>query len=74
MRAFLISAGLVLLMLGLTWPWLARITEWLPFGNLPGDVRVERPNFRLIFPLGSSLLISIVLSLVLSLIVWLWRR
>jgi hypothetical protein len=38
------------------------------FGNLPLDFRVEKENFRLYFPLGSSILISIIISLVLSLI------
>jgi hypothetical protein len=40
----------------------------LRIGKLPGDVSVERPNFRLYFPLGTSIVVSIVLSLVLWLI------
>jgi len=70
MRAFLITAGIVLLGLGLAWPWLVRI----PLGHLPGDISVQRPGFRFYAPLGSSLLISVVLSLVLTLIAWFWRR
>jgi hypothetical protein len=42
----------------------------LRIGRLPGDVAVERPGFRLYFPLGTSLLISIVLTLAL----WLFSR
>ena len=63
MRATLISLGLLLLVLGLAWPWLMRFGGWLPLGELPGDIRVERPGFRFFAPLGSSLVISIVLSL-----------
>ena len=70
MRQILIAAGLILLVLGLLWPWVMR----LGLGHLPGDISVQRPGFRFYAPLGSSLLISIVLSLVLSLIFWLWRR
>lgn len=70
MRTLLIAAGLALLLLGLLWPWLMRIG----LGELPGDIRIQRPGFGFYFPLGSSLLISVVLSLVLSLIVWFWRR
>ena len=70
MRTLLITSGLGLLLAGLLWPWLAR----LPFGSLPGDIRVDRPGFRFYFPLGSSLVISIGLSLLLTLIAWLWRR
>jgi Protein of unknown function (DUF2905) len=39
--------------------------DW--FGRLPGDIRYERGNTRVYFPLASMLLISIVLSLLLSL-------
>jgi hypothetical protein len=70
MRQPLITAGVLLLLIGLLWPWLGR----LPWGDLPGDFQVQRPGFRFYAPLGSSLLISVVLSLAVSLIAWLWRR
>lgn len=38
------------------------------FGRLPGDVRFERQNMRLFFPLTSMLLLSVVLSLLLGLL------
>jgi len=34
---------------------------WL--GRLPGDIVVERDNFRFYFPITTSILISIILSL-----------
>lgn len=70
MRQFLITLGLVLLGLGIVWPWLGRIG----LGHLPGDIRVQRPGFAFYFPLGSSILVSIALSVVLTLLVWLFRR
>ncbi len=42
----------------------------LRIGRLPGDVAVERDRFRLYFPLGTSILLSIVLSL----LFWLFGR
>jgi Protein of unknown function (DUF2905) len=42
----------------------------LRIGRLPGDLSVERPGFRLYFPLGTSIVISVVLSLLL----WLLSR
>ena len=42
----------------------------LPLGHLPGDIRIERENFKFYFPLTTCLLISVVLTL----IVWLLRR
>ncbi len=42
----------------------------LRIGRLPGDIAVERDRWRLYFPLGTSILLSIVLSLLL----WLFGR
>jgi hypothetical protein len=46
---------------GLLWPWLSK----LGLGRLPGDIVVERENFRLYLPIATSILISVVLSLIL---------
>jgi len=62
----LIIAGVVILVVGLLWPWLAK----LPLGRLPGDIVVERENFRFYLPLTTGIL----LSLLLSLLIWLFRR
>ncbi len=62
----LIVAGVILLLAGLAWPVLAR----LGLGRLPGDIMVERGNFRFYFPLATSLVISVFLTL----LFWLFRR
>lgn len=60
--------GLGIALLGLL-IWLSgNKLNW--FGHLPGDIRVERPNFSFYAPLMSMLLVSILLSAVL----WLIRR
>lgn len=60
--------GLGIALLGLL-IWLSgNKLNW--FGHLPGDIRVERPNFSFYAPLMSMLLLSILLSAVL----WLIRR
>ncbi len=66
MARTLIVVGLILVLLGLAWPWLGK----LPLGRLPGDIVIRRENFSFYFPLASSLVVSIVLSLLL----WLFRR
>jgi len=39
--------------------------SWLNwFGNLPLDIRIERDNFRLYFPVGSFLTLSLLLYLI----------
>jgi hypothetical protein len=62
----LIIAGVAILVLGLLWPWLSK----LPLGRLPGDIVIERENFRLYFPLTTGVLISIVLSM----LFWFFRK
>ena len=56
--------GGVLLVLGALFSLGGRL-PWL--GRLPGDIVVERENFRFYFPLGTSIVISILLSLLVSL-------
>jgi hypothetical protein len=34
----------------------------LRLGRLPGDIAVERERFRLYFPLGTSILVSLLLT------------
>jgi DUF2905 family protein len=63
----LMIAGGALLLLGALFTVGGRI-PWL--GRLPGDIAIERENFRFYFPLGTSILISILLSLV----AWFFRR
>jgi hypothetical protein len=43
-------------------------------GRLPGDIRIERENFRFYIPLVTCLVLSVVLSLVLSVVRWLRRQ
>lgn len=65
-KAVIIS-GLLLVCIGL---FLVFGSKFSFLGRLPGDIRIERENFTLFFPLGTCLLISILISLVL----WLFKR
>jgi hypothetical protein len=60
MARTLIVIGLVILVVGLLWPYLSRIG----LGRLPGDIVIERENMTFYFPLMTCLLVSVVLSLV----------
>jgi hypothetical protein len=62
----LVIAGVILVVIGLAWPWLSR----LPFGRLPGDIMIDRPDLKVYVPITTMIVISIVLSLLL----WLFRR
>ncbi|OWY20029.1 DUF2905 domain-containing protein [Sphingobacteriales bacterium UPWRP_1] len=60
---YLVVIGLLITAIGLIW-WLAG-SKFTWFGNLPGDIKVEKPGFTFYAPLASMLLVSIVLSLLL---------
>ncbi|WP_444986065.1 DUF2905 domain-containing protein [Halomonas mongoliensis] len=66
MNRTLIIIGLIIIAVGLLWPWLSR----LPFGPLPGDVAVRREGFSFFFPITTMILVSVVLSA----LMWLFNR
>jgi hypothetical protein len=66
MARFLILFGIMLVVAGLAWPWLAQ----LGLGRLPGDIRIERDGFTIIVPLMSCLIVSVAISSIL----WLLRK
>ncbi|MCA9449593.1 MAG: DUF2905 domain-containing protein [Candidatus Omnitrophica bacterium] len=58
---FLIGAGIVLVILGALF---VSGKGFGPLGKLPGDIRVEKPNFSFYFPIVTCIAISAVLTLV----------
>lgn len=64
-KVFLII-GIVFLFLALLWPVIVK----LPLFRLPGDIVIDKPNFKFFFPITSMILLSILLSLIL----WLFRK
>jgi hypothetical protein len=64
MQRTLIVIGVVLLLIGLLWPWLGK----LPLGRLPGDIRIEKDGVVFYFPIVTGIVISVVVSLVLWLV------
>ena len=61
MTRFLIVLGLAIVVVGLLWPYLARIG----LGRLPGDLVFQRDNVTLYVPLMTCLLLSLLFSLIL---------
>ena len=66
MAKWLITIGIVCVVLGLAWPLLAK----LGLGRLPGDVHVEKEGFNFYLPITTSIIISIVVTVIL----WIFRR
>ena len=65
MGKLLIIIGIGLVVIGLLINFYGRIPY---LGRLPGDIRIEKENFRFYFPLTSSILVSILLTLIFYLI------
>lgn len=67
----LIFLGIILLAIGLLIyfsPQLSKIPVFRNLGKLPGDINIQRENFRFYFPLASSIVISVLLSLIIFLL------
>lgn len=62
----ILSLGAVLVIVGLGLWLFADKLGWL--GNLPGDIKIERPGFTFYFPVATMVLISIGLSVAMWLI------
>lgn len=66
MAKWLITIGVILVVLGIAWP----LVQKLGLGSLPGDIRIERKGFSFYFPITTSILISLAITLIL----WIFRR
>ena len=62
----LIVVGVVIVVIGVAWLFAASLPG---LGRLPGDIVIERDNFRFYFPLATC----VVLSLLLTGVLWLVR-
>ncbi|MEJ5287084.1 MAG: hypothetical protein CH6_3723 [Candidatus Kapaibacterium sp.] len=69
-RVLLIFLGILLIILGLLFPYLTKI----PFGRLPGDIVIDRPNIKVFIPITSMIILSIVISIILLIINFLKRQ
>lgn len=66
MQKTLIIIGIVILVIGLAWPWLGK----LPLGRLPGDIVINRPGMKIYIPVTTMIVVSVVVSVIL----WIFRR
>ena len=60
MQKLLVMLGVLLVMAGLLWPYLAR----LGLGRLPGDIAIQGERGGFYFPIVTCLVVSVVLSLI----------
>ncbi|MCB9418509.1 MAG: DUF2905 domain-containing protein [Ardenticatenaceae bacterium] len=72
MGRLLLIFGVVIALVGLVLLGAGRFLPWL--GHLPGDIRIERENFKLYFPLATMILLSVIGSIVLNILIRIFRR
>ena len=65
---WIIGAGAVIILVGIIIYFFHDKLNWI--GRLPGDIRIEKENFRFYFPITTMIL----LSLLGTLIVWVIRK
>ena len=64
---WLVIGGIILILIGGGVYLAGRMG--IPFGRLPGDIRIERGNGSFYFPIVSSIVLSILLTVILNLII-----
>jgi hypothetical protein len=65
---YIIIIGASIVVIGLLIYFFHDKLHWI--GRLPGDIRVEKPNFRFYFPITTMILLSILISAIL----WIIRK
>jgi uncharacterized protein HemY len=68
---WIIVAGLCLVAVAVIIYFFHDKLNWI--GRLPGDIRIEKENFRFYFPITTMILLSVVVSLAIFLIKKLFR-
>lgn len=65
---YLIIAGCLVIALGIIIYFFHDKLHWI--GRLPGDIRIEKDNFRFYFPITTMIMLSIVATL----IIWIVKK
>lgn len=63
---YFIIFGIIFVILGAILYLFGNQLNW--FGKLPGDIRIEKENFRFYFPITTMILMSVILTIIINLI------
>ncbi|RYU95493.1 DUF2905 domain-containing protein [Emticicia agri] len=63
---YIIFIGGIILLIGIVMYFFADKLHW--FGRLPGDIRYEKGNTRIYFPVVTMILLSLLLNLIIYLV------
>ena len=62
---YIIAFGVLVIVTGLIIYFFHDKLHWI--GRLPGDIRIEKENFRFYFPLTTMIIFSVLITLIISL-------
>jgi len=62
----LIFSGIILVIAGLIMYFAGDKLAWL--GHLPGDIRIEKENIKIYFPITTLIILSVLISLIIFII------
>ena len=60
MQKILIYIGLIILVIGLLWPFLKELL----IGRMPGDIVLKKDKFTFYFPIITCLVVSLIISII----------
>ncbi|HWJ26730.1 MAG TPA: DUF2905 domain-containing protein [Flavisolibacter sp.] len=63
---YIAGFGIIIVVIGLLIYFFHDKLNWI--GRLPGDIRVEKENFRFYFPLTTMILFSLLLTLIINIL------
>jgi hypothetical protein len=61
---YILLIGAFIVLIGILVYFFHDYLRWI--GRLPGDIRVERENFRFYFPLATMIIVSLLITLLIN--------
>ncbi|HYJ65697.1 MAG TPA: DUF2905 domain-containing protein [Parafilimonas sp.] len=61
---WIIIAGILIIVIGIVIYFFHDKLNWL--GKLPGDIRIEKENFRFYFPITTMIIVSVLLTILIN--------
>jgi hypothetical protein len=63
---YIIVAGVIIILLGIVIYFFHDKLNWI--GRLPGDIRIEKENFRFYFPITTMIIFSLAITAIIQII------
>ena len=63
---YIILIGVLIVIIGLLVYFFSDRLHWI--GRLPGDIRIEKQNFRFYFPITTMIIFSVVVTLLIQIV------